>query len=110
MKTRNLKLAPALLALLAWPALAEVPTDFSEVDADADGVLSITEAEEALPEVAIPDMNGDGMVNPAEAEAAIEGLTLVTTEDKSTGYVTASEYQLIVSAVQSRESGLDDLG
>src|SRR5690606_27505052 len=110
MKTRNLKLAPALLAFLAWPALAEVPTDFSEVDADADGVLSITEAEEALPEVAIPDMNGDGMVNPAEAEAAIEGLMLVTTEDKSTGYVTESEYQLIVSAVQSRESGLDDFG
>lgn len=110
MKTRNLKLAPALLALLAWPALAEVPTDFSEVDADADGVLSISEAEEALADVSIPDMNGDGMVNPAEAEAAIEGLMIVTTEDKSTGYVTEAEYQLIVSAVQASEGGLDDFG
>lgn len=110
MKTRNLKLTPALLAFLAWPALAEVPADFSEVDTDADGVLSISEAEQALPEVAIPDMNGDGMVNPLEAEAAIEGLTIVTTEDKATGHVTEAEYQLIVSAVQARDLGLDDIG
>lgn len=110
MKTRNLKLAPALLAFLAWPALAEVPAEFSEVDSNGDGALSISEAETALADVSIEDMNGDGMLNPAEAEAAIEGLTIYTTEDKATGLVTEAEYQLIVSAVQARDSGLDDFG
>lgn len=110
MKTRNLKLAPALLAFLAWPVLAEVPTEFSEVDSDGDGALSISEAETALADVSIEDVNGDGMLNPAEAEAAIEGLTIYTTEDKATGLITEAEYQLIVAALQPSEGGLGGFG
>jgi len=110
MKTRNLKLAPALLAFLAWPVLAEVPTEFSDVDSNGDGALSISEAETALADVSFEDMNGDGMLNPAEAEAAIEGLTIYTTEDKSTGLITEAEYQLIVAALQPSEGGFGGFG
>jgi hypothetical protein len=112
MKTSNLKLTPLLLAFMALPVLAEAPAEFSEVDADADGILSTAEAKEALPDLAITDMNGDGLVNPAEVEAAVPGLMLSTAEDKATAYVTEAEYQLIVAAIEESdgESGLDDFG
>lgn len=103
MKARNLKLTSILLALMSYPALAEMH-DFSEIDADADGALSITEASDSLPDLAIVDTNGDGMVNPAEVEAVVPGLMLVTSEDKANGIITEAEYQLIVAAVEARDS------
>ena|SRR5690554_2323892 len=113
MKARNLKLTSILLALLSYPALAEMH-EFSDVDADGDGALSITEATDSLSDLAIIDTNGDGMVNPAEVEAVVPGLMLVTSEDKENGVITEAEYQLIVAAVEANgsesESSFGDFG
>ncbi|MFC7705881.1 hypothetical protein ACFQXB_16995 [Plastorhodobacter daqingensis] len=59
---------------LAMPALA---TEFSEIDADGDGVLSFLELQMIYPDLDAGqfdrmDSNGDGYVDAAEHEAAVQ--------------------------------------
>jgi hypothetical protein len=104
---------PALLALstiglaaigLTSGALAQAP-EFSEVDANDDGALSILEFQAVVPSVAVTDTNGDGMVNQGEIEAALPELAFV-----DNGYqggaapVGESEYDHIIEVLEDAES------
>lgn len=48
--------------------------DFTSADKDGNGELSIEEAQEALPDLVIVDINNDGVLNRSEAENAMPGL------------------------------------
>jgi hypothetical protein len=88
-----------LLSAAAATACAE-SQEFSEVDANQDGALSTTEAQQALPEIAIVDTNSDGMLNQAEAEAALPELVLSgEAETKEAGLIGEAEYQMIVQVL-----------
>lgn len=82
---------------------AEAPA-FTNADQDKDGVLSVKEARTALPDLQIRDENGDGLVNHAEAESSIEGLSLPSQPDariKSVATIGMAEYRLIVQLIES---------
>ena len=105
MKKRFLFIALTSFSTLAFAGTAE----FSEVDTNADGVLSTSEAKEALPEILIVDNNNDGMLNPAEAEVAVPGLMLTTSEeDKETALIGKEEYDSIVKVLSELEAGAED--
>lgn len=89
-----------ILGATAMAVQAETP-EFSEADANSDGVLSATEASEALPEILVVDMNSDGLFNPAEAEVAIPGLMLATEgQSKESGIIGPAEYEVIVKVLE----------
>lgn len=99
---KKLTLVPAILSFVAFPALAA--PEFSEVDADQDGVLSITEAQDALSDLLIVDANMDGLLNAAEIESAVPGLALNALEPE-TATIGEYEYELIVQAM---EAGMEE--
>jgi hypothetical protein len=107
MKFNPTFLPAAVLLSFSLAVHAEAPT-FSNADQDKDGVLSVEEAKTALPELRIRDENGDGLVNHAEAENSIEGLSLPSqpqAEDKSVATIGMAEYRLIVQVVESESAG-----
>ena len=73
--------------------------EFSSIDADSNGVLSVEEASAALPAVTFTDTNGDGVLSEAEAEDAVEGLSLpVEDQGDDNETVDADDFVLIAAA------------
>jgi hypothetical protein len=103
MKFNPTFLLPAVLLTYSLAVQAEAPA-FSNADQDKDGVLSVEEARSALPDLQFRDENGDGLVNHAEAESSIEGLSLPgqpDAQDKSVATIGMAEYRLIVQVIES---------
>lgn len=70
----HLRIAAAA-ALLAAPAFA---ASFAEVDADADGAVSLSEAQAAMPDLSVDDftvadVNGDGALSETEFAVLPQG-------------------------------------
>lgn len=87
--------------------------DFSTVDKDGDGELSIEEAQEALPDLVIVDINNDGVLNRSEAENAIPGLSFDEGEDEDAEAddkaVDEEDFLAIVDQMeQDNQVGLND--
>ena len=79
--------------------------DFSRADTDGNGELSIEEAQAALPDLIIVDINNDGVLNRSEAENALPGLTLEGEGDAGSDQpVGEAEFDQIVSAVEEQNS------
>lgn len=79
-------------------------TDFTTADTDQDGVLSIEEAQSALPNLSISDANGDGLLNKSEVEAAVPGLAFSGDDaEKESSLIGQSEYEMIVETMDASE-------
>ena len=65
---------------------------FADVDTNADGVLSISEAQDALP-VIIRDLNSDGVVNRNEVAAVMPDIEFDADDVEEVG---SSDYETIV--------------
>ena len=94
MKCKTHQLMALLFAVATVTACAEVP---QFTTADKDGVLSIEEARDAL-----PDDNKDGVVNHAEVEKAIQGLDLSQTAragSDATATVGVNDCRMIIQAM-----------
>lgn len=82
---------PFLVGSALAMAQDELPR-FADVDTNADGVLSISEAQEALP-VIIRDLNSDGVVNRNEVAAVMPDIDFDADDVAEVG---ASDYETIV--------------
>lgn len=99
---KKINLLPILLAF-SIPAFAADAVPFADVDQNQDGILNISEAQDALPEVEIIDTNDDGIVSKAEAETAVPGLRLSPQgQGDGSSPVGAVEYQMIVQAINDQ--------
>lgn len=97
-------LSLSILALAATAACAESP-QFSSVDANDDGALSLTEFQSVMPTVAITDVNGDGMVNQGELEAVIPELAFVDHGFQGgAALVGEEEYDHIIEVLENADS------
>lgn len=79
-------------------------TEFTEVDKDGDGYLSIAEAGEALPEVDITDTDGDGLLSKSEVESALPGVSFEQGGEAEAGeepYIGEEEYDQIVQTMEA---------
>ena len=65
---------------------------FNRVDEDGNGILSIEEAQQALPELTIEDSNGDGWLNHAEIDSALPELDLSIEDAGGYSVVGESDY------------------
>ena len=97
-------------ATQAGAGSADLTEDFSAVDKDADGELSIDEAKEAFPaELLVIDSNNDGKLNQSEVESLVPGLMF--SEDGSPAdqgaTVGAEEYERIVQALRGNAERQD---
>lgn len=94
-----------LLALFASAQVVAEPAEFTKADADKDGILSISEAKEALPDLVIVDVNDDGLFNLEEAAMSIPELDATvkaSSELNPEGLVGQSEYQQILQVLSNR--------
>ncbi len=94
-------LIAALWAFAAASAEAQEAMDFAEADLDGDGVLSIEEAQAALPDLEIRDMTGDGIFTVFEAEQAVPGLYIDTAPETPVG---PAEYAALIQALRHGQS------
>lgn len=95
---------PALLALSLAPAYAQdAAPDFASADVDGDGYLNVEEAQAAFPGLAISDIDGDGMLSQTEVEAVLPGLTFSPdgSPAEEGAMVGEAEYQTLVQAIQT---------
>ncbi len=99
-----LAITPFAFALFTASALADEMPAFQEADKDGDGVLSHTEAEEALP-IEIPDLNGDGIVRVNEI---VEVLPDIGFAADDTSPVMAGEYYVIVETLRNDDRYRED--
>jgi hypothetical protein len=79
---------------------------FTTADADKDGILSIAEAQKALPNLGLADKNADGFVNQSEVEEVLDGLKF--SEKGYTGgsaLVSEGEFELLVSTMGTQGQG-----
>lgn len=90
-------LFPAALTLASGIAFAQEIPSFSDADTDGNGVLSHTEARDALPGVRLSDQNGDGVVNRNEV---VQALPDAPFDDDDEGEVGSSEYDAIVRTLE----------
>lgn len=103
MKIRTLLLAsPLFLASAAAIGQDELPR-FADVDTNADGVLSIAEAQTALP-VTIRDLNSDGAVNRHEAVAVMPDIEFEADDVSPVG---ASDYETIIEYLDAERPGVE---
>ena len=103
MTIRNLILAsPFFLASAMAMGQDELPR-FADVDTNADGVLSISEAQDALP-VIIRDLNSDGVVNRNEVVAVMPEIEFEADDVTEVG---ASDYELIVEYLNEQRPGVE---
>lgn len=94
-------LMAALLASVAGSALAQEIVDFDDADLDGDGMLSIEEAQAALPDLRIDDEAGDGMFTVWHAEQAVPGLNIEASPETPVG---PAEYATLIQALQGGQS------
>lgn len=103
MTIRTLILAsPFFLASAMAIGQDELPS-FADVDTNADGVLSITEAQDVLP-VIIRDLNSDGIVNRNEVAAVMPEVGFEADDVTEVG---ASDYELIVEYLAERRPAVE---
>lgn len=103
MTIRTLILAsPFFLASAMAMGQDELPR-FADVDTNADGVLSISEAQDALP-VIIRDLNSDGVVNRNEVVAVMPEIEFEADDVTEVG---ASDYELIVEYLNEQRPGVE---
>ena len=76
--------------------------EFMEADQDGNGILSIEEANAALPEIGFEDANGDGLLNLAEVDAAVEGLDMVIEGAATWSVVGESSFIRILRTLEER--------
>lgn len=100
---KKLTFVPAILTFASIAAMAPTAfaaaAAFSEVDIDGDGVLGITEAQTAFPDLLIVDANMDELLNAAEIQSAVPGLELNALEPE-TATLGEAEYQQIVETLE----------
>jgi len=95
-------LVPAIFTIAASFAFADEHDfkKFDEADIDGDGVLSIQEAQMALPGLRLDaPLTAGSMLTKQSVQQAIPGLTF---EDDSAGPVTEEEYEQIVEHMEAR--------
>lgn len=100
---KNVFIISALLSVAATAAVAQT-VEFSAVDTDQNGVLSVSEIHAALPQVMIVDANSDNIVSEEEAVAAVKGLVLpqeAEGDDNST--ISEADFGLLVAALASAQ-------
>lgn len=73
--------------------------EFMAADKDGNGILSIEEANEAFPSLTFEDANGDGWLNHAEVEAALDGVDFGTDDAATHSVVGESDFLTIRRAV-----------
>jgi len=97
MKTSILKLC--MLSLTCTITLAQdkpVIPEFSAIDKDKDGALSIMEARLLFPSLMITDVEMDGLLSKKEAELALPGLVYSNdNHEDDTSLVGPEEYTLM---------------
>ena len=100
---KNVYLISALLSVAASAAVAQT-LEFSAVDTDQNGVLSVTEIQAALPQLMIVDSNNDNIVSEEEAVAAVKGLVLPQeTEGDDNATIGEADFGLLVAALASAQ-------
>lgn len=100
---KNVYLISALLSVAASAAVAQT-IEFSAVDTDQNGVLSVSEIHAALPQLMIVDANEDNIVSEEEAVAAVAGLVLPQeTEGEDNATVGEADFGLLVAALASAQ-------
>ena len=104
------RLLPVALAFAALSALAQTneqttqaPLPFDEADTDGNGILSIEEANNALPEHTITDANGDGWLNHAEVDSTISQASLTIEDSGEHAVVGKSDYERILLTVEAEK-------
>lgn len=103
MTIRKLILAsPFFLASAMAMGQDDLPR-FADVDTNADGVLSITEAQDALP-VTIRDLNSDGVVNRNEVAAVMPETGFEADDVTEVG---ASDYQIIIDYLDEQRPAVE---
>lgn len=97
---KNLLMA-SIAALFAFSTLAfaqsETP-EFSEVDANADGVLNKEEADQALPALGLSDSNQDGVISKADVKKVLPDVQFEGDAESAIGQ---SEYEQIVQVMEA---------
>lgn len=101
---KSTKYSAIILAFAAVFAVADVQEDFSKVDKDKDGVLSIDEAKSAFSELKVEDTNKDGLLNQAEIQQLIPGLRFSPNPQNAVNApIGVAEYRLILQGMPRRD-------
>ncbi|HWK54510.1 MAG TPA: hypothetical protein VNR18_09075 [Hyphomicrobiales bacterium] len=98
------RLSLVSLALAATGALAQTALEFSKVDRNGDGVLSLAEFQSALPTLVVSDTNGDGMLSQSEVERALPTLNFSANGFQGgEAFIGRGEFALLLNALHLNE-------
>lgn len=78
-------------------AQSETP-EFSEVDANADGILNTEEADQALPALGLTDSNQDGVISKGDVKKVLPDVQFEGDDESAVGQ---SEYEQIVQVMEA---------
>lgn len=82
-----------------------LPT-FDDIDADGDGRLSKQEADAALKDIEIPDVNQDGFISKYEVKLVLPDVAF---KEQDRGSVGPMEYRMILQALEREDQQLREL-
>ena len=85
-----------VLAMISGLAVAGAP-EFSSADLNEDGILSKAEADAALPQLTIPDTDRDGVVSKSEVKTVLPDVDFEADDASAIG---EDDYQQIVQIVE----------